>query len=211
MTEDTIQDIIEALIFSNPEPVSPQTLKTVLEARMNGFDISVDEIDEQVQGLNEIYRTSGRSFGIQKLAGGYSFATKVEFHPWLEHIQHENAFRKITQSALETLAIVAYKQPVTKPEIDHIRGVDSAYVVKQLLEKGLVAVAGRHEGPGRALLYKTSDLFLRHFGLNKLDDLPKPREIDEILKDDDMVKHRQLLLELKAELASQESTPEQES
>ena len=211
MNEDSLHQIIESLIFSNPDPVSSQTLKTVIEARISDFEIELSEIDEIIDELNAIYTDSDRSFEIKKLAGGYSFATRVEYHPWLEHIQHENAFRKITQSALETLAIVAYKQPITKPEVDSIRGVDSAYVVKQLLEKNLITVAGRHEGPGRALLYKTSDLFLRHFGLNKLDDLPKPREINEILKDDDMVKHRQLLLELKAELASQEVSSEHEA
>ena len=92
---------------------------------------------------------------------------------------------------------MAYKQPLTKPEVDAIRGVDSGYIIRQLLEKKLVDVAGRKDAPGKPLLYRTSATFLRHFGINSVDELPKPREIDEILKDDDMAEHRQLILELR--------------
>jgi segregation and condensation protein B len=101
----------------------------------------------------------------------------------------------LSQSAIETLAIIAYRQPITKPEIDQIRGVDSAYIVRQLMEKTLIEVFGRSDSPGKPLLYRTSKHFLRHFGLNDVSELPKPREIEEILKDDDMAEHRQLLLE----------------
>lgn len=205
MADLDLKSVVEAIIFSTPEPVSLSGLRIVISAKADGFEPTDDELMEVIDSLNQDYESGDRVFRIKPVAGGFSFATKAEYYPWLEHIQHENAFRKISQTALETLAIVAYKQPVTKPEIDHIRGVDSGYVVRQLLEKGLVDVAGRYDSPGRPLLYKTSNGFLRHFGLNSIDELPKPREIEEILKDDDMAKHRQLMYELKAELSIEES------
>ncbi len=113
--------------------------------------------------------------------------------------------------ALEALAIIAYKQPITKPEVDHIRGVDLGYIVRQLLEKDLVEVAGRADRPGRPLLYKTTKNFLKHFGINSVEELPKPREINEILQDDDMSEHRQIMLELKAELSQLHNEQEDEA
>ncbi len=202
--ETELKQIVEAVIFSTPEPVSLSGLKIVISAKSGGYEPEDQELLDVIDELNQAYEAGNHSFRIKPVAGGFSFATKEEFYPWLEHIQHENAFRKISQTALETLAIIAYKQPVTKPEVDHIRGVDSGYVVRQLLEKGLIDIAGRNETPGRPLLYKTSNGFLRHFGLNSIEELPKPREIEEILQDDDMAKHRQLIFELKAELKAQE-------
>ncbi len=208
--ETDLKQVVEAIIFSTPEPVSVSGLRTVIAARADGYEPEEEELISLIGELNSDYEEQQRAFQIKHTGGGYTFATREMFYPWLEHIQHENALRRISQSALEALAIIAYKQPVTKPEVDHIRGVDSGYVVKQLLEKGLIGVAGRNQGPGRALLYKTSDLFLRHFGLNSVDELPKPREIEEILKDDDMAKHRQLILELKAGLDPRDESEEEQ-
>jgi len=199
-----LKQVVEAILFSTPEPVSLGSLKIIIAARADGYEASDEELTQHIGALNGEYQTHERAFFIKSVAGGFSFATREQYHPWLEHIQHENALRKISQTALETLAIIAYKQPITKPEVDHIRGVDSGYVVKQLLEKGLIAVGGRNDGPGRALLYKTSERFLKHFGLNAIEELPKPREIEEILQDDDMAKHRQLILELKAGMEIEE-------
>ncbi len=208
--ESELKQVVEAILFSTPEVVSLSSLKTIVAARADGYEATDAELTDHIDELNAQYETGGHAFRIKPVAGGYSFATREEYHPWLEHIQHENALRKISQTALETLAIVAYKQPITKPEVDHIRGVDSGYVVKQLLEKGLISVAGRNDGPGRALLYKTSERFLRHFGLNAIEELPKPREIEEILQDDDMAKHRQLILELKAGMEMEEQQEQDE-
>lgn len=196
--EIELKQVVEALVFSSPEPVSPESIRTVVAAKADGLEVSEAELREVIAALNAEYEQGLRAFRIKEIGGGFAFATRSEFHTWLEHIQHESTLRKISQTALETLAIIAYKQPITKPEVDHIRGVDSGYVVKQLLEKGLIAIAGRNDGPGRALLYKTSNGFLKHFGLKAITELPKPREIEEILQDDDMAKHRQLILELKA-------------
>jgi len=203
MQDFDLKHITEAIIFSSPEPVTLDVLRIVIGAKSAGFEPEPDALISVIDELNSDYEAGNHAFRIKQVAGGFSFATKEDFHPWLEHIQHENAFRKITQTALETLAIVAYRQPITKPEIDHIRGVDSGYVVRQLMEKGLIDISGRSESPGRPILYRTSSGFLRHFGLNGIDELPKPREIEEILQDDDMAKHRQLMFELKAEMQAQ--------
>ena len=104
---------------------------------------------------------------------------------------------------------MAYKQPITKPEVDHIRGVDSGYILRQLMEKALIEVAGRADRPGKPLLYRTTKHFLRHFGINSVNELPKPREIEEILKDDDMAEHRQLLLEQSMILDDEKDKPEE--
>jgi len=100
---------------------------------------------------------------------------------------------------------VAYRQPITKPEVDQIRGVDSGYILRQLLEKMLIRVSGRADSPGKPLLYKTTKYFLKHFDINSVDELPKPREIDEILKDDDMADHRRLLMERQMELEDEDA------
>jgi segregation and condensation protein B len=162
-------------------------------------------VDQLVDSINCELLDQHRPYSIEMIAGGYSFVTRTEQHRWLRIIQHRNAARRLSQSAIESLAVIAYKQPITKPELDLIRGVDSGYVVRTLLEKDLIEVAGRAETPGRPLYYRTSETFLQHFGLNSVSELPKPREIEEILKDDDMAEHRQLMLELKAELERQQN------
>jgi segregation and condensation protein B len=198
--EVTAKSIIESLVFTHPEPLDAGLIVETVMAREDGFELSTVEVDEIIADLNRDYSDSGRCFSIIRIGGGYAFATHREYHPWLQQLQHENSARKLSQSALEVLSIIAFRQPVTKPEVDHIRGVDSGYVIRQLLEKELVDVAGRNDSPGRPLLYRTNGKFLKHFGINSIDDLPKPREIEEILQDDDMAQHRQLILELKAEL-----------
>lgn len=197
----TIHSIVEALIFASPIPVSTGDIQRILVETDEILELQPTDIGNIVEDLNEEYENAGRAFSIQYIAGGYTFSTNKQYHKWLQKFQHENISRRVTPSALEALAIIAYKQPVTKPEVDHIRGVDSGYIVRQLLEKNLVEVAGRADRPGRPLLYKTTMNFLKHFGINSVEELPKPREIDEILQDDDMSEHRQIMLELKAELS----------
>ncbi len=190
-----LSSVIEALIFASDEPISGEKIKTIIVENEEQIEIDEGTVADFVEKLNQRYDENGLSFRIEKLAGGYTFVTQSKYHYWLSVFQHENAFRKLSQSAIESLAIVAYRQPITKPEVDQIRGVDSGYIIRQLMEKALIEVGGRADGPGKPLLYKTTKHFLRHFGLNSVNDLPKPREIEEILKDDDMAEHRQLLLE----------------
>jgi segregation and condensation protein B len=195
-----LSSVIESLIFASPEPISEEKICEIIAKGEENLGLETDAIEPFVEKLNQRYEENGLSFTIEYIAGGYTFSTKKRFEPWLSIFQHENAYSKLTQSAIETLAIVAYKQPVTKPEVDDIRGVDSGYMLRQLLEKVLIEVSGRLDAPGKPLLYRTTTHFLKHFGINSIDELPKPREIDEILKDDDMAEHRQFLFDRQLEL-----------
>lgn len=190
-----LSSVIEALIFASDEPISGEKIRTIIIENEEQIEVDETTVSDFIERLNQRYDENGLSFRIERLAGGYTFVTQSKYHYWLSVFQHENAFRKLSQSAIESLAIIAYRQPITKPEVDQIRGVDSGYIIRQLMEKALIEVGGRADGPGKPLLYKTTKHFLRHFGLDSVQDLPKPREIDEILKDDDMAEHRQLLLE----------------
>lgn len=192
--------VVEAILFASDKPLTAHEIASVITSTELAPPIGEDDVANVINEVNAELEEHGRAFSIQVVAGGYVFATHPKYHSWLEYFQHQNARRKLSPSAVETLAIVAYRQPITKPEVDHIRGVDSGYILRQLLEKDLIEVAGRYEGPGRALLYRTTPVFLLHFGINSIDELPKPREIEEILRDDDMAEHRQLMLELKSEL-----------
>ncbi|HET6527236.1 MAG TPA: SMC-Scp complex subunit ScpB [Balneolaceae bacterium] len=195
-----LSSVIESLIFTSPEPISEEKICEIIAKGEEQLGLETDAIGPFVEKLNQRYEENGLAFEIELVAGGYTFATKKRFEPWLSIFQHEKAYRRLTQSAIETLAIVAYKQPITKPEVDDIRGVDSGYILRQLLEKVLIEVSGRLDAPGKPLLYKTSKHFLKHFGINSIDELPKPREIEEILKDDDMAEHRQFLFDRQLEL-----------
>jgi segregation and condensation protein B len=195
-----LSSVIESLIFTSPEPISEEKICEIIAKGEEQLGLEADAVGPFVEKLNQRYEENGLAFEIELVAGGYTFATKKRYEPWLSIFQHEKAYRKLTQSAIETLAIVAYKQPVTKPEVDEIRGVDSGYILRQLLEKVLIEVSGRLDAPGKPLLYKTSKHFLKHFGINTIDELPKPREIEEILKDDDMAEHRQFLFDRQLEL-----------
>ena len=201
----SLDTIIEGIIFASDTPLTADDICRNLQKTQHAVELTPREAEYLIDKLNEQYENEGRAFSIVYLGGGYTFRTREDLHPWLKVFQHENEKRKISQSAVEALAIIAYKQPITKPEVDHIRGVDSGYIVRQLMDKGLIEVAGRYDGPGRALLYQTTSLFLTHFGLNSIEEMPKPREIEEILQDDDMAEHRQFMLELKADLEDEKS------
>ncbi|MTI87317.1 MAG: SMC-Scp complex subunit ScpB [Balneolaceae bacterium] len=190
-----LSTVIEALIFASDEPISGSKIRDIIVENEEQIEITTETVSDFVDKLNERYDENGLSFYIDRLGGGYTFVTRSKYHYWLSIYQHENAYRKLSQSAIESLAIVAYRQPITKPEVDQIRGVDSGYILRQLMEKALIEVSGRADSPGKPLLYRTTKHFLRHFGINSVSELPKPREIDEILKDDDMAEHRQLLME----------------
>src|SRR6056297_664516 len=201
-----LTSVVEALIFSSPEPLPWEKLSEIIQKNEEEIVLDEEILKRIVTRLNERYEENDLSFRIEETGGGFTFVTQPRYHPWLSIFQHENAYRKLSQSAIETLAIVAYRQPITKPEVDQIRGVDSGYILRQLLEKMLVRVSGRADSPGKPLLYKTTKYFLKHFGINAVDELPKPREIDEILKDDDMADHRRLLMERQMELEEGEAT-----
>jgi len=200
-----LTSVIEALIFASPEPISWEKISEIIKESEEELELDQKVINKIVDQLNTRFEENDLSFRIEETGGGYTFVTQPRYHPWLSIFQHENAYRKLSQPAIETLAIVAYRQPITKPEVDGIRGVDSGYILRQLLEKMLVKVSGRADSPGKPLLYKTTTYFLKHFGINSVEELPKPREIDEILKDDDMAEHRRLLMERQMELEDEEA------
>ena len=202
--------MIESLIFASPEPIDADKLIEIISEGDEQLLLDRDAILGFVEKLNDRYEENGLSFMISETGGGFTFQTRQKYHRWLSVYQHQNAYRRLSQSAIETLAIVAYRQPITKPEVDQIRGVDSGYILRQLLEKMLVRVSGRAESPGKPLLYKTTKHFLQHFGINSVEELPKPREIEEILKDDDMAEHRQLLIERQMQLMTENELEEEE-
>ena len=152
--------------------------------------------------LNEKYSSSDSSFKIVPIAGGYVFGTKHEYAKYVGYLSSEKTKRRLSQAALETLAIIAYKQPITKPEIEAIRGVNTDYMINTLLEKSLITIKGRSETIGRPLLYATTQEFLMYFGINKISDLPKPREIEEIVKDSDFIeqKRKKMMNEIEEKL-----------
>ena len=138
--------------------------------------------EELIDELNGEFDSTGRAFRIVKVAGGYQFATTAQHGELVARLVKSKSKRRLSQAALETLAIIAYRQPITKPEIESIRGVSCNEVVNTLLEKNLVTIAGRSEAIGKPLLYGTTEEFLRAFGLHDISDLPKPRELEELME-----------------------------
>lgn len=188
--------IVEVLLFGSDEPLTLKQIVTIISSSEDSglrLRITEDEVLTHVRDLNAHYVQSGRAFRIIHVAGGYQFATMPEYADWLGKMAKEKARRKLSHSALESLAVIAYKQPVTKPEIEAIRGVGADYVLGTLLERGLITIVGRAATPGRPLLYGTTQEFLKHFAINDLADLPKPREIDEIMKEPGFELEKELL------------------
>ncbi len=196
MEQEPRRQIIEALIFASDEPLSGRQISEILASTEDGgprLRVKEDEILATIRELNAEYVRQNRAFRIIQVAGGYQFATMPDYASWLGRMVKEKAKRKLTQATLETMSVIAYKQPVTKPEIEAIRGVNADYAIQKLMERGLITIVGRAATAGRPLLYGTTADFLRHFGLNDLSELPKPREIDEIMADPGLDMERELL------------------
>lgn len=201
--------VIEALIFSSDEPLQTSEIIRAIKG-IDGEDIEIttDDISKAVEILNVNYSSQNNSFRIVGIANGYTFATTEENAKYVGFLSSEKAKRRLSQAALETLAIIAYKQPVTKPELETIRGVNSDYILNTLLEKNLITIKGRAETVGRPLLYGTTNEFLKYFGLNNLSDLPKPREIEEIMNDDDFIEQKRKIMMNVIEENLENETPE---
>jgi segregation and condensation protein B len=205
--EQIYNSVIEALIFSSDEPINAgEIIKSIKGIDGEDIQISSSDIEECINDLNKKYVENNISFRILNIANGYIFASDKEYAKYIGFLSSEKSKRRLSQAALETLAIIAYKQPVTKPELEIIRGVDSDYILNTLLDKKLITIMGRAETVGRPLLYGTTDEFLKYFALNKITDLPKPREIDEIMQDEDFIEQkRKIMMNLIEESAEQES------
>ena len=160
------RQVIEALLFVSHSPLSVEQIQSVVE------ELEPNQIRTLLAELKEEYRAEGRSFGITEVAGGFQMTTEPVFAPWLRKLLKKAQGEKLSGPSLETLAIVAYKQPVTRQEIEGIRGVNVDGVLQTLLEKGLIRIDGRKEVIGRPLLYRTTREFLEYFGLNALEELP---------------------------------------
>lgn len=188
-------NVIEALIFSSDEPLTEmEIIRAVKGIDGEESDILSDDIVSSVIELNKKYEDTSMPFKIMKVANGFLFATREEYAKYIGFLSSEKTKRRLSQAALETLAIIAYKQPITKPELETIRGVNSDYILSTLLEKKLITITGRTETIGRPLLYGTTDEFLKYFGLFNLSDLPKPREIEEIMQDDDFIEQKNKIM-----------------
>lgn len=169
--------LLEAIVYLAREPVTIESIRKALP------DIDANDIDACMAELIEKYRGPGHGIEIREIAGGLRFSTKPEHHDTLKaFLQAQAPATRLSLAALETLAVIAYKQPVTVPEIQEIRGVQATGVIKTLLDKKLVATAGRKEVLGRPILYKTTKEFLIHFGLKDLSELPSMEEFEELIK-----------------------------
>ncbi len=169
-----LRAIVEALIFASPEPVTLKTLVKLLDTEPK---------EEIVKAIDELKAAYDQPGGLQmvEVAGGYQIVTRPELHEWVRRLFHERTTTKLSVASLETLAVVAYKQPVTAPEIAEIRGVNTAGVLGTLMERKLVKIVGRKQVVGRPFLYGTTSEFLQRFGLNDLSDLPKVEDMADLL------------------------------
>ena len=169
--------IVEAVLFASEAPLRAEEIARADEA------LDEDRVEEAVQELNGIYAESERAFALRELGAGYQLLTRPAFAPYLERFDTVPKPSRLSGPALETLAIIAYRQPIGRVEIEYIRGVGSQGVVRTLQDRGLIDVVGRAEGLGRPLLYGTTIHFLEHFGFKSLDDLPRPDELPVILRE----------------------------
>jgi segregation and condensation protein B len=170
-----IKSILESLLFINENPIEARDLATVL-------GVDKKEIEDNLEELSLEYRERNAGICIIKVAGGYQMCSNPSNEDWVRKMYQEKKRYRLSHASLETLAIVAYKQPVTRPEIESIRGVNVDGVIQHLLELGLLKTAGRKEVVGRPFLYVTTRKFLEYFGLNSLQDLPKLEEFSEFSK-----------------------------
>ncbi len=171
------EQIIEALLFASPDPLTQKKVNNV-------FDADPPNLETCIHKLQKKYNRNNHAFEILAVAGGYQIRSKSEYDFFIRRLLTKTGQFYLSQAALETLSIIAYKQPISRTDIESIRGVDCAGVIKTLLKKTLIKISGREETTGRPLIYKTTDTFLKSFGLNKLSDLPKLKEITELVEDD---------------------------
>jgi segregation and condensation protein B len=168
--ELTLESVVEAVLFASDEPLSEARLANIVEA-------GVKQVRQHVENLNHRYQANNNAFRIEQIAGGYQMLTLSPYNHWLKKLLRARSDSKLSPAALETLAIIAYKQPVMRADIEVIRGVAAGEVIRSLCYKGMVKIVGRAEVLGRPMLYGTTKKFLEVFGLNTLKDLPKIEEL----------------------------------
>jgi segregation and condensation protein B len=176
---DKLTKYIESLIFVSEKSISKDEIKYIIE---NSFESKVNysQIFESIESLIKKYDSDEYSFGIVEISNGYTFMTKGAYHNVVGEYLKALTNKRLSKASLETLAIIAYKQPTTKPEIEQIRGVNCDYTIQKLLDKNLIEIEGRDDGPGRALIYSTSKKFMDYFGMKTIKDLPGLKDFEEI-------------------------------
>lgn len=171
-----LEQHIEALIFTAESPVTGDDIINCLNTAY-GWELKKDELKEIIETLKVKFSDERFAFELAEIAEGYQFLSKKEYHNVVNTLLQIKAKRRLSTAALETLAIIAYKQPLSKSEIEHIRGVNCDYSIQKLLEKELIVINGKGDGPGKPLLYGTSKNFMDHFGLKSVKDLPKLKDL----------------------------------
>ncbi len=171
---------IEALIFASDKPLSNDEILELVNSALAFIEdrATQQQVDAAIEGISEKYSTEFYAFELRQIGGGWQFLTKKEYHKTVAQLNGDKFLKRLSTAALETLAIIAYKQPITKSEIESIRGVNCDYAVQKLLEKDLVIISGRNEDAvGKPLIYATSKSFMDYFGINSAEDLPKISEV----------------------------------
>lgn len=175
MNHEYQKQIVEGLIFASDVPISENKIASIVE------ELTPKQVSGIIEELNAEYSKNSRAVFITRIAGGFQLNTREDLSPWIKQLYKGRMRPRLSQASLESLAIVAFRQPVSRVEIDAIRGVNSGGVIKNLLERNLISIAGRADGPGKPLIYGTTREFLRYIGINDISELPKPREIEEIM------------------------------
>lgn len=166
---------IEALIFASEQGIRMEEIMYCLQAAFER-DFTADEVNESLNAIKNKYSDDNLAIELVKINNGYQFLTKKQYHPVINLLQLQRSKKRLSQAALETLAIIAYKQPVTKTDVEQIRGVNCDYSIQKLLEKELIAIIGKSEGVGKPILYGTSSMFMDYFGINSIDELPQIKD-----------------------------------
>lgn len=169
---------IESLIFAAEQPITLEEIGSSLE-EVFGLSFHAEDLAGAISDLQTRYRGDDFAFEIVEIASGFQFFTKPTYHRTIGAYLKQTMKKRLSQAALETLSIIAYKQPVSKSELERIRGVSCDYAMQKLLEKELITITGRSEGPGKPLLYGTSPKFMDYFGLRSIEDLPRPKEFKD--------------------------------
>ena len=174
-----IQSHIEAIIYTSEQPVSLKEIQSIL-VKLVGLELNKEEVESHIEILIQKYHEGEFAFEIVPLGGGYQFLTKPAYQNTVSEFLKSKLSKKLSTSQLETLSIIAYKQPISKPDIERIRGVNCDFVIQKLLEKDLISISGRSEEVGKPLLYSTSQFFMNYFGINSIDDLPKLKDLEQL-------------------------------
>jgi len=182
MEQKEISQIVEALLFASPEPLTQSQLNAIIEPDFVNPELTA--LENIIEDLKDQYNKNDNAFTIAQVASGYQLVSRPEYEMFIRRLLKKSGRLALSNASLETLAIVAYRQPVNRFEIESIRGVDSSGVLKTLLSKNLIKIKGRDSGPGRPLLYNTTEKYLEYFGLKNITEMPKLSELTELDKTD---------------------------